>query len=359
MNLPPIRYARTSDEISIAYRSFGEGEPIVFASNIFGDLSLYGIAWHHVRGITDGLVSRGWRVVRYDLRGMGSSDREVADLSLGGRVRDLEAVVDAVGLPHFVLAGVDEGAATAIAFAAQHAGKVSRLMLLSPWANGKERLAIPGARVASAIRPAAEQDWRFATNAISSIATDFGEVGQARELAAAMEQATSPTTLAAHRQASMEVDLREYLPRLTMPVLVTHEPHFTFGSFDLSREVAAAIADASFAVVDENSISGDQHAQHVEVMDQFLRTGSIYLRAASPARGPAPASPRPYQLTAREAEVLGLLAAGLRNKEIAARLKLAVPTVERHLVNAYAKIGARGRADATAYALRRGLGGRR
>ena len=53
--------------------------------------------------------------------------------------------------------------------------------------------------------------------------------------------------------------------------------------------------------------------------------------------------------------MLGLVAAGLSNKEVAARLTLAVPTVERHLVNVYAKIGARGRVDAAAYALRNGL----
>jgi DNA-binding NarL/FixJ family response regulator len=63
----------------------------------------------------------------------------------------------------------------------------------------------------------------------------------------------------------------------------------------------------------------------------------------------------PGGLTARELEVLVLLAEGLANKEIAARLFVSVPTVERHVSNVYDKIGARGRAAATAYALRHGL----
>ena len=62
-------------------------------------------------------------------------------------------------------------------------------------------------------------------------------------------------------------------------------------------------------------------------------------------------------LTAREAEVLGLLAKGKTNKEIAQELVLSVSTVQRHVANVYAKIGARGRAQATAYALRRGIAG--
>ncbi len=60
-------------------------------------------------------------------------------------------------------------------------------------------------------------------------------------------------------------------------------------------------------------------------------------------------------LTAREVEVLGLIATGRTNKEIAAELVVSVPTVERHITNIYAKIGARGRAEASAYALKYGL----
>jgi DNA-binding CsgD family transcriptional regulator len=75
-----------------------------------------------------------------------------------------------------------------------------------------------------------------------------------------------------------------------------------------------------------------------------------------PARG-AEVHPEPYPdgLTAREAEVLGLLAAGKTNKQIAAELFLSVSTVQRHVANTYAKIGAHGRAEATAYALRKGI----
>jgi DNA-binding CsgD family transcriptional regulator len=63
----------------------------------------------------------------------------------------------------------------------------------------------------------------------------------------------------------------------------------------------------------------------------------------------------PDGLTAREVEVLRLLAEGKTNKEIAVALVVSVPTVQRHIANIYGKIDARGRADATAYAISRGL----
>ena len=62
--------------------------------------------------------------------------------------------------------------------------------------------------------------------------------------------------------------------------------------------------------------------------------------------------PYVHTLTRREIQVLRQVAGGATNKEIAAHLGIAVSTIERHLVNLYTKIGARGRADAVAYALR-------
>ena len=120
-----MQYAKTSDDVRIAYISLGDGPPLVFASNIFGDAHNYRVRWPHVRVVTDSLVGLGWRVVRYDHRGMGSSDRNVEDVSLSGRVRDLAAVVGALGFSRFALAGVDIGAATAVAYTASHGRVVS------------------------------------------------------------------------------------------------------------------------------------------------------------------------------------------------------------------------------------------
>jgi DNA-binding NarL/FixJ family response regulator len=67
-------------------------------------------------------------------------------------------------------------------------------------------------------------------------------------------------------------------------------------------------------------------------------------------------SSQAHQLTRREVQVLSLLAGGRTSKEIAEQLSLSVTTVQRHVANIYAKIGARNRAEATGYALRHSLG---
>lgn len=83
---------------------------------------------------------------------------------------------------------------------------------------------------------------------------------------------------------------------------------------------------------------------------------SALLAEALEERRPARRSADPDGLTAREAEVLDLIAAGRANKQIASELSISVSTVEQHVTRLYAKIGARGRADATVHALRRGAG---
>ncbi len=76
-----------------------------------------------------------------------------------------------------------------------------------------------------------------------------------------------------------------------------------------------------------------------------------YALETEPAATPAPVLAA-GKLSPRECDVLRLIAAGQSNKQIAAELSLSVFTIERHITNLYAKIGARGRADATAWAMR-------
>ncbi|MDR7169893.1 DNA-binding NarL/FixJ family response regulator [Nocardia kruczakiae] len=77
--------------------------------------------------------------------------------------------------------------------------------------------------------------------------------------------------------------------------------------------------------------------------------------AVSAPPAPNPTAPNPDGLTAREAEVVALITRGLSNAEIAAHLFVSPATVKTHINNAFAKIGARNRADAVRYGYRHGL----
>ena len=353
----PIQYATTSDGVRIAYVDLGDGPPVVFASNIFGDVNHLRLGWPHTSEVTNRLVALGWRVIRYDVRGMGSSDRDVEDLGLDGRVRDLTAVVRDLRLTRFALAAVDVGAPTAISYAIQNSGAVSRLVLLSPWASGARFLRIPALRSAMAAAAAGDRESgdgqsRVFSNIIVSVATQVEDAELAKLGADALHQSTSPSGYAAFNAATARIDITDFLSRVAVPTLVTHEPAFPFGSLELSQEVAAGIRGATFVIVANNSIAGRDHDENVALIDRFLRDGT----AVAPSHtSNHRVGLREAGLTDREVQVLQQVASGSTNKEIADSLGVAVSTVERHLVNLYSKIGARGRADAIAFALRRGL----
>jgi pimeloyl-ACP methyl ester carboxylesterase/DNA-binding CsgD family transcriptional regulator len=353
MNSVPLQFATTSDGVRIACVSLGDGPPIIWASNIIGEATCYRVGIPSVREVTDRLVGLGWRVIRYDVRGVAGSDRKVEDLSLEGRLRDLVAVIGHFGLDRFALGGVDVGAATAVAYAVQHPSSVSHLILLSPWASGGRYLMIPELRAANAAPTASDGEWKIFLNIHVSVAAGFNDADYVRQGTEAAVQNWSAPGFAAFNAATARIEITNLLPQVTVPTLVTHEPAFPFGSFELCREVAAGIPGAEFLIMNENSLAGRVHDENVATIDRFLRSGTTTgFTSRAPGHAPTRLPAASEGLTPRELQVLRLVAAGSTNKAIAGELGVAVSTVERHLVNLYTKIGARGRADATAYALR-------
>jgi predicted ATPase/DNA-binding CsgD family transcriptional regulator/DNA-binding XRE family transcriptional regulator len=100
-----------------------------------------------------------------------------------------------------------------------------------------------------------------------------------------------------------------------------------------------------------------RHLRTAEAMAHEIANPQLLAQvtAALAETAGGPPEPLPGNLTARQAEVLRLLADGLTNKEIAARLYLSPGTVERHLATIYRKLGLGGRVDAARYAVEHGL----
>lgn len=117
-----------------------------------------------------------------------------------------------------------------------------------------------------------------------------------------------------------------------------------------SAEAAPWRARAHLALADilDAETGADHSRQAVELAESH---GLVPVLAMAGEAGGAPGA-LPGGLTPREAEVLALVAEGLTNRDIGARLYLSVKTVERHLLNSYTKIGARNRSEATAFVIR-------
>ena len=136
-----IRYCTTSDGVRLAYATIGNGPPLVKASNWLTHLDFeWGSPiWRHWYTALAG----HHRLVRYDERGNGMSQRDVADLSFETWVRDLETVVDATGLDRFPLLGISRGGPIAIAYAVKHPERVTHLVLYGAFAVGVNHYGTP------------------------------------------------------------------------------------------------------------------------------------------------------------------------------------------------------------------------
>jgi DNA-binding NarL/FixJ family response regulator len=147
--------------------------------------------------------------------------------------------------------------------------------------------------------------------------------------------------------------LSERLPRTKVVVLTTYADDQSVISAlragargYLTKDASGAEIRQSLARVLENQAVIDPAVQH-HVVDAIA--------AGSPVPDRRPVSPRPARLTAREAEVLSLIAAGRSNSEIAAELAVSEGTVKSHINHLLAKIDARDRAQAVAFAYQHGL----
>jgi len=134
---PRIQYATTADGASIAFWTLGEGMPFVQMPWLLS--SHIELEWQipEMRSWYERLAQKRM-LVRYDARGAGLSDRDVADFSLDAQVLDLEAVVDRLGLERFALFGGGFEGPVAIAYAARHPERVSHLLLWCSWARTRD-----------------------------------------------------------------------------------------------------------------------------------------------------------------------------------------------------------------------------
>jgi pimeloyl-ACP methyl ester carboxylesterase/DNA-binding CsgD family transcriptional regulator len=355
---PRIRYAITADGVSIAFWTLGEGAPLVYMT---------GGPWGHVE-LWDIAECRRWyerlaqerMLVRYDVRDTGYSEREVSDHSLDALVADVEAVVARLELDRFDMFGAFDAGPVAIAYAARHPERVSHLVLWCSWARSSD-IRSPRIRAWLGL---IDQDWELMTDTCAHLALGWpaGEVG--RHAAQRLRERVTPEAARAALEAMGTFDVTELLPRLEVPTLVLHRSNIPWLPVDIARELASRIPDARLSILEGESTApylGDTEAA-AGAIDEFVGEGKVGRAAQREADAPAserdgsgPTRGYPHGLTEREVEVLRRLAGGQTNNEIAEELFVSVRTVERHVANIYAKIGTRGRANATAYALTRGL----
>jgi pimeloyl-ACP methyl ester carboxylesterase/DNA-binding CsgD family transcriptional regulator len=305
------------------------------------------------------LLVRHHTVIRYDWRGCGLSDREGVQFSFAKHAEDLDAVIAASGVDRFVLFGMaGAGSAIAMNYAVRHPRRVTHLVLFGCNTRGPlgDNPTAEQEAEAQARLKVIELGWPNENAGygqfLATLHVPDSTVEQFRSYNELLRRTTSPANAIGTMNAFNRMNVEQVVPKVSCPTLVIHPRGDPIIPFDQGRKVAALIPGAHLVPLDSrNRITLDTEPawhQLVEALDDFLPAGSVG----------EPAVPSLDGLTVRERKVLEVLAEGLDNYKIAARLGISEKTVRNHVSTIFSKLGVKSRAQAVALARDAGLGGR-
>jgi DNA-binding winged helix-turn-helix (wHTH) protein/alpha-beta hydrolase superfamily lysophospholipase len=244
-----IRYCTTSDGVRLAYATIGNGPPLVKASNWLTHLDFeWGSPiWRHWYAA----LSFHHRLVRYDERGNGMSQRDVPDVSFDTWVRGLETVVDAAGLDRFPLLGISRGGPIAIAYAVKHPERVTHLVLYGAFAAGLNHVGKPHELEARrALVSLMRLGWGLNNPAFCKMFTCrfIPEAKAEHELwfDELQRVSTSPENAARLMERDDNIDVRPLLSQVKAPTLVIHCDRDRAVPVEDGRQLAATIPGARY-----------------------------------------------------------------------------------------------------------------
>jgi class 3 adenylate cyclase len=183
---------------------------------------------------------------------MGLSDRRVSDYSLEAQVRDLEAVVDALGLERFALYGISQGGPTAITYAVRHPKRVSHLILYGSFARFLD--TEEGRQQAEAMLTLVRQGWGSDVPAFRQLFTNLfmpdADIDAIRAFNELERVSASADNVVDLMTALLDIDVTQLLPQVTVPTLVIHRRGDAVAPFESGRELATGIPGARFLPLD-------------------------------------------------------------------------------------------------------------
>ncbi|WP_027667017.1 alpha/beta fold hydrolase [Rhizobium leguminosarum] len=346
-----IRFATAEDGTRIAMASCGQGQVILRAAHWLShvDYDLESPVW---RPWLQALSAQN-RFVRYDPRGCGLSDRYVFDLSVEAWHADLAAVAASIEEPRFVLLGLSQGGALAIAYALKYPERVSHLVLLNAYGQGARARAqteaerLEAETLVNFVRVGWGRDnpafCRFFTNLFIPDGTP-----EQHRWWGDLERQTATADVAAQLLWQMQgIDVLDLAAMLRVPTLIAHSRGDMRVPFDQGCKLAAAIRGARFLPLESKNhvLLPDEPAWNVfqtELAAFLGQDRSVRPRAVSEAG-----------LTPAEAALLDLVAEGLDNRAIAERLGKSAKTVRNQLSVIFSKLGVHSRSQAIVVALSR------
>ena len=252
-----IRFCTAGDGIRLAYAVSGAGPPLVKTANWLSHLAYdwESPVWRH--WLTE--LSCRFRLVRYDERGCGLSDWDIARFSFEDWVDDLEAVVDAAGLDRFPLLGISQGGPVAIAYAVRHPERVTQLVLLGSFAQGRRKsartpdeLALAEAHIEIVRLGWGRPDPTYRQIFVARFLPESSQE-QWRSFDELQQRSTSPDNAWRFVGEFADIDVTNLAPKLTVPTLIMCSRREPGNRFEQSRLLAALIPNSRLVPLDSSN----------------------------------------------------------------------------------------------------------
>lgn len=241
IDLPPTRYA-LSGEVSIAYQVIGNGAiDIIMVPGLFSHVEFM----HELPGYTAFLrrLSRFARIVSFDKRGQGLSDRISGAPSLEQRMDDVRAVMDEIGSRCAIIFGFSEGCPMSIMFAATYPDRVSHLILVGGFSRAADRMSD------DLWQPRLEQIIKsFGSGAMikTVIPSQLHSAAAVSQFAKLERLSSSPGALRTLLALNRQIDVSSILPTLQIPTLVVHRKTDAQVPVALGRKLGQKIPGAKY-----------------------------------------------------------------------------------------------------------------
>jgi pimeloyl-ACP methyl ester carboxylesterase/DNA-binding CsgD family transcriptional regulator len=355
-----IRFCTTTDGTRLAYAKVGQGLPLVKVGNWMSHLEY---DWNSP-------VWKPWlenwsrfnTFYRYDPRGCGLSDWNVTNFSFDALVSDLETVVDAAGLEQFDLFSMSQGGCVSVAYAAKHPERVRKLVIYGGYLQG----SLSGNPTSEEVEEAEVQlkllklSWGNENPAYRQVFTTFllpeGTPEQFAWFNNLQLISTSPANAVELERSYNHVDVRELAKTIKVPTMVIHAKHDAAVTFRWGREAAGYIPGARFTILDsKNHVLLQTEPAWQYFWSEFYRFLGVDAETTNNHAEASAADKVWSELTARERDVLSLLADGHNNAEISKRLVLSEKTIRNYVSKIYEKLQINSRGEAIVLARKIGL----
>jgi class 3 adenylate cyclase len=265
--LPTTKYAR-SDGVCIAYQATGEGPPVIWAP---GTMSHLDMDWENPRrAMFFEKFSRFCRLIRFDKRGTGLSDRPTKMATLEERTDDIRAVMDAERIEHAHLFGGSEGGSMASMFAAMHPERTLSLIIWgaqAKWINTPDHPWGQTLDEHNAMLDMIDDGWptvEYVVGPGAGLGKD-ADPAAVEALLRYMRAAASPSAVRAYEEMNAEIDTRPILPFIKAPTMVMNRTGDPVAIVDAARDMASRIPGAIF-----KEYPGNSHAAMLDDMDVIL-----------------------------------------------------------------------------------------